>query len=66
MLGIPFGEADVSTDGPSDEEINALVEERIQARKDKNFSRADEIRNQLQELGIILEDTPQGVRWHRK
>lgn len=66
VLGIPFGEADVSTDGPSDEEINALVEERIQARKDKNFSRADEIRNQLQELGIILEDTPQGVRWHRK
>lgn len=66
VLGIPFGETDVSTDGPSDEEINALVEERIQARKDKNFSRADEIRNQLQELGIILEDTPQGVRWHRK
>ncbi|CEH28391.1 cysteinyl-tRNA synthetase [Aneurinibacillus migulanus] len=66
VLGIPFGEVDASVDGPSDEEINALVEERIQARKDKNFARADEIRNQLQELGIILEDTPQGVRWHRK
>ncbi|MED4731840.1 cysteine--tRNA ligase [Aneurinibacillus migulanus] len=66
VLGISFGEVDASVDGPSDEEINALVEERIQARKDKNFARADEIRNQLQELGIILEDTPQGVRWHRK
>lgn len=66
VLGIPFGEVDASVDGPSDEEINALVEERMQARKDKNFARADEIRNQLQELGIILEDTPQGVRWHRK
>lgn len=66
VLGIPFGEVDALVDGPSDEEINAMVEERIQARKDKNFARADEIRNQLQELGIILEDTPQGVRWHRK
>ncbi|MBN6187442.1 cysteine--tRNA ligase [Aneurinibacillus sp. BA2021] len=66
VLGITFGQAEASAEGPSDAEIDALVEERTQARKEKNFARADEIRNQLQELGIILEDTPQGVRWHRK
>ncbi|BAU26142.1 cysteinyl-tRNA synthetase [Aneurinibacillus soli] len=66
VLGIAFGESDVVAEGPSDEGIDALIVERGQARKDRNFVRADEIRNQLQELGIVLEDTPQGVRWHRK
>lgn len=49
-----------------DQEIESLIEERNQARSEKNFSRADEIRNILQEKGIILEDTPQGIRWKRK
>lgn len=49
-----------------DEEIEQLIEERVQARKDRNFSRADEIRDLLDEKGIILEDTPQGTRWKRK
>ncbi|WP_226537562.1 cysteine--tRNA ligase [Fictibacillus halophilus] len=48
-----------------DEQIEALIEERNQARKDKNFSRADEIRDLLKEQNIILEDTAQGVRWKR-
>ena len=48
-----------------DEEIDALIEERNQARKDRNFARADEIRDQLKELNILLEDTAQGVRWKR-
>ncbi|MGP4072840.1 cysteine--tRNA ligase [Piscibacillus sp. B03] len=48
-----------------DDQIEALIEERIQARKDRNFSRADEIRDELKEKGIILEDTPQGTRWKR-
>lgn len=48
-----------------DEEIDALIEERIQARKEKNFKRADEIRDQLKDLNIILEDTAQGIRWKR-
>ncbi|WP_175614708.1 cysteine--tRNA ligase [Piscibacillus halophilus] len=48
-----------------DHDIEALIEERIQARKDRNFARADEIRDQLKEKGIILEDTPQGTRWKR-
>lgn len=47
------------------EEIEALIEERNQARVEKNFSRADQIRDELKDQGIILEDTPQGVRWKR-
>ncbi|MEE1130072.1 MAG: cysteine--tRNA ligase [Caryophanon sp.] len=48
-----------------DAEIDALLEERIQARKDRNFTRGDEIRDMLQNMGIILEDTRQGTRWKR-
>ncbi len=48
-----------------DSEIEALIEERTNARKEKNFKRADEIRDQLKEMGIVLEDTPQGVKWTR-
>lgn len=48
-----------------DEEIENLIQERQQARKAKNFARADEIRNQLLEQGIILEDTREGVKWKR-
>lgn len=49
-----------------DEEIEKLIQERTEARKAKNFQRADEIRDLLNERGIVLEDTPQGVRWKRK
>ncbi len=48
-----------------DEEIDALIQKRIQARKDRNFQLADEIRDQLKDMNIILEDTPQGTRWKR-
>ncbi|MDF1509177.1 cysteine--tRNA ligase [Robertmurraya sp. DFI.2.37] len=48
-----------------DEEIEALIEKRIQARKDRDFQLADEIRDQLKDMKIILEDTPQGTRWKR-
>ncbi|WP_330949487.1 cysteine--tRNA ligase [Virgibacillus sp. MG-45] len=48
-----------------DQDIEALIEERNQARKNRDFSRADEIRDMLKEQNIILEDTPQGVRWKR-
>ena len=44
------------------EEIEALVAERQAARADKNFARADEIRDQLKAMGITLKDTPQGVQ----
>ena len=48
-----------------DADIEVLIEERQQARKAKNFARADEIRNTLLEKGIILEDTREGVKWKR-
>ncbi|MCA0972678.1 cysteine--tRNA ligase [Halobacillus litoralis] len=48
-----------------DEEVEALIEERIQARKDRNFERADQIRDELKERNILLEDTSQGTRWKR-
>ena len=47
------------------EDIEALIGERQAARKAKNFARADEIRNELLEKGIILEDTREGVKWKR-
>lgn len=48
-----------------DQRVQALIDERNQARQDKNFARADEIRDQLKTEGIILEDTPQGTRFKR-
>lgn len=48
-----------------DEDVEALIEERQQARKAKNFTRADEIRKELLERGIVLEDTREGVKWKR-
>src|SRR5699024_7363504 len=48
-----------------DEDIEALIDERNHARKNGYFTRADEIRDQLKDMNIILEDTSQGVRWKR-
>lgn len=48
-----------------DEEIESLIQERQEARKSKNFARADEIRELLRQKGIVLEDTREGVRWKR-
>ena len=63
VLGVPLigKEQDVLLD----EEVEALIEERNEARKNKDYARADEIRDQLKAQYIILEDTPQGVRFKR-
>ena len=49
-----------------DDEIEKMIEARTQARKDKNWAEADRIRDELKAQGIVLEDTPQGVKWHRE
>ena len=48
-----------------DSEIEEMIAARQQARKDKNFALADEIRGKLLEKGIVLEDTREGVKWKR-
>ena len=49
-----------------DDEIEKLIEARTQARKDRNWAEADRIRDELKAQGIVLEDTPQGVKWDRE
>ncbi|MGM7724562.1 cysteine--tRNA ligase [uncultured Metabacillus sp.] len=60
VLGVKFASTELL-----DEEIEEMINQRIQARKDRNFALADEIRDKLKDLNIILEDTPQGTRWKR-
>ena len=64
ILGI-FG-VHSADQGKGSDDIQALIDERDAARKSKNFKRSDEIRDQLLEQGIILEDTAQGTRWKTK
>ncbi len=56
---------DSSEDGIDDAAIDALIEERNQARKNKDFNRSDDIRNQLAEAGVLLEDGAEGTTWKR-
>ena len=64
-LGEPLGILQKSTRGSLEEEIESLIEQRQKARKDKNWALSDKIRDDLKARGIVLEDTPQGVRWKK-
>ena len=64
-LGLPLGILQKTTKGALEEEVEALIAERQQARKDRNFALADKIRDELKARGIELLDTPQGVRWKK-
>ncbi|MGH9657798.1 MAG: CysS/YqeB C-terminal domain-containing protein, partial [Bryobacteraceae bacterium] len=52
--------------GLSDAGVDALIAERAAAKKARDFARADEIRRQLLDGGVVIEDTREGVRWKRK
>ena len=58
--------AQLQTEKIDDAEIEALIEQRNQARKVKNFALSDKIRDDLKAQGIILEDTPQGTRYRKE
>lgn len=64
-LGGPLGILQKTTKGNVGENIEKFINDRQQARKEKNWALADEIRDMLKSQGIVLEDTPQGVRWKR-
>ncbi len=57
---------DISSPETLDEEISAMIARRNEARANKDFAAADQIRDELQQRGIILEDTPHGTRWKKK
>ena len=63
VLGLFYADTD---DSSLDAEVEELIAARQTARKEKNWAEADRIRDKLNEMSIILEDTPQGVRWSRK
>ncbi|MBE6836097.1 MAG: cysteine--tRNA ligase [Ruminococcaceae bacterium] len=62
VLGIVYNRKEENLD----EEIESLIEQRNEARKNRDWATADRIRDELKEQGIVLEDTPQGVKWHRE
>ena len=64
-LGKPLAMLQKTTKGSLEDEVEALIEQRQQARKNRDFALADKIRDDLKARGIILEDTPQGVRWKK-
>ena len=66
MLGIG-GVSDAEAESDADAAIETLIEKRRQARQDKDFQLSDEVRGQLEEMGIILEDRPDGsTLWRRR
>ena len=63
IFGVKLTASDNQID---DDQIKQLIEERNEARKNKDFARSDQIRDDLKKQGIILEDTPQGTRYKKE
>ena len=66
IMGLDFSADNSANDGLVDDLMNLLIDLRKQARAEKNYAMADQIRNQLNEIGVVLEDTKQGTTWKRK
>ena len=66
IMGLDFAAEGAVDDGLVDDLMNLLIDLRKQARAEKNYAMADQIRNQLSEIGVLLEDTKQGTTWKRK
>ena len=62
VLGLLYARGAETED---DSEIEAMIEARRQARAEKNWAESDRIRDELKAMGIVVEDTPQGMKWHR-
>jgi cysteinyl-tRNA synthetase len=62
----PAAGAGDTPSGPSEEEIERRIQERLEARKRRDFAASDRVRDELGAQGVILEDTPQGTRWKRR
>ncbi len=62
VVGLLYNRQEESADA----EIEALIEARTKARAEKNWAEADRIRDELKAMNIVLEDTPQGIKWHRQ
>jgi cysteinyl-tRNA synthetase len=70
ILGLGLAEAAAAGPGNAEDpalaaDIETLIAERTEAKKAKNYARADEIRSRLKDRGIILEDSPSGTAWRR-
>lgn len=66
IFGVDAGKLIENQSGDNDEEIEELVAQRSQARKNKDWAKSDEIRDKLAEMGVTVKDTPQGTRWTRE
>ena len=66
IMGLDFAAKEDENDGLTEALMQLLIDLRKQARQEKNYAMADQIRNQLNEIGVILEDTKQGTTWKRK
>ena len=65
VFGVDTNKLCVKNAGSNDDEIDALVKKRDKARANKDWATSDQIRDQLKEMGITIQDTPQGTRWTR-
>lgn len=65
VFGVDTNKLCVKNAGSNDDEIDALIKKRDEARANKDWATSDQIRDQLKEMGITIQDTPQGTRWTR-